>query len=221
MLPEAVGICLLCTFNSMHHCFPNSVGRTDTIGNSSNGEIRRRSDDFFFSSMRSDTGSINIIRRKFENSPLKMIWDRLWINWWNWVGETGFENCKKRLAADEVMALPTKMSQKAMHHAPKIFPRKQEKIDWANSAEAIHTWFGASFPYRCRFGNHFGWEICNDFLKTTVSEAKTYQSSLWELQLRWEKHFLKFQKPEAGKLRILELQLEGKKRMKIGDFLRG
>jgi methionyl-tRNA formyltransferase len=34
------------------------------------------------------------------------------------------------------------------------------------------------------------------------------------------KTFLKFQ-TGAGSLEILELQLEGKKRMKIGDFLRG
>lgn len=100
-------------------------------------------------------------------------------------------------------------------HAPKIFTETCN-IDWAQSCQSVHNLIRGLSPYPAAF--------------TTLQDKKIkiFESSFQQMQHHavpgsFEtdgKTFLKFA-AEDGYIFILELQMEGKKRMKIEDFLRG
>ncbi len=106
-----------------------------------------------------------------------------------------------------------------LKHAPKIF-KEDCKIDWTQSAEKIHNLTRGLSPYPAAWtelidgdGNSLGMKVfateideaCNEEAGTIDSEGKSYlkvsTSDYW--------------------IRINELQLAGKKRMTVKDFLRG
>ncbi len=104
----------------------------------------------------------------------------------------------------------------AVHHAPKIF-KETCKIDWSKSAESIHNLVRGLSPYPT------AWTILNDKIckiyLTKVNSNNLQTLSPGEYQTDG-KSYLYFKTGEES-LEILELQLEGKKRMEIGEFLRG
>ena len=106
-----------------------------------------------------------------------------------------------------------------LKHAPKIF-KEDCKIDWTQSAEKIHNLTRGLSPYPAAWtelidgdGNSLGMKVfateideaCNEEAGTIDSDGKLYlkvsTSDYW--------------------IRINELQLAGKKRMTVKDFLRG
>ncbi|WP_373496398.1 methionyl-tRNA formyltransferase [Aquiflexum sp.] len=103
-----------------------------------------------------------------------------------------------------------------LQHAPKIFKETCE-IDWNMSAEEIHNFVRGLSPYPAAW-TKFQEKICKIF-KTEVSDKVLSNLNTGEF-LSDGKTNLFFQTGK-GNLKILELQLEGKKRMGIEEFLRG
>jgi methionyl-tRNA formyltransferase len=212
MLPEAVwDMPPIGTFNLHASLLPNYRGAAPINWAIINGE-KETGVTTFFLKHEIDTGSI-IFQEKVAILPeddLGSLYEKLMDLGANLVLKT-----VEAIAADEVVALPQDES-KAMHHAPKIFKETGE-IDWNSSAEDIHNLVRGLSPYPAAWTTLDG-KNCKIF-KTAVSEENLSKTELGNYSSDG-KTFLKFQTGD-GSLEILELQLEGKKRMKIGDFLRG
>jgi len=102
-----------------------------------------------------------------------------------------------------------------LHHAPKIFTETC-KIDFNKTVEEVHNLIrGLSpFPGAFTFLNNKTLKIYKSEKENDeiVTEAGTYKTD--------SKTFLKFA-CEDGYLQVKEIQLEGKKKMLVEDFLRG
>lgn len=105
---------------------------------------------------------------------------------------------------------------KFKHHAPKIFKETCE-IDWNKPAEEIHNLVRGLSPYPAAWTTLES-KNCKVF-KTEVTEENSSSLKPGEFETDG-KTYLRFQ-TASGKVALLELQLEGKKRMAIADFLRG
>jgi methionyl-tRNA formyltransferase len=119
------------------------------------------------------------------------------------------------ISGNEIHPLPQDES-KALHHAPKIF-KETGKIDWNQPAESLHNLVRGLSPYPAAWTDFQG-KICKIF-KTKVNHAALDGKKPGE----WKsdgKTYLKFQ-CGTGNLEVLEIQMEGKKRMKTEELLRG
>jgi methionyl-tRNA formyltransferase len=212
MLPEAVwNMPPIGTFNLHASLLPNYRGAAPINWAIINGE-KETGITTFFLKHEIDTGSI-IFQEKVEILPeddLGSLYEKLMERGANLVLKT-----VEAIAADVVVALPQDET-KAQHHAPKIFKETGE-IDWGNSAEAIHNLIRGLSPYPAAWTTLQG-KNCKIF-KSKVDSDSGKVKAIGEF-FTDGKSFLKFQSG-AGMLEILELQLEGKKRMKVDDFLRG
>lgn len=212
MLPEAVwNMPPIGTFNLHASLLPNYRGAAPINWAIINGE-KETGITTFFLKHEIDTGSI-IFQEKVEILPeddLGSLYEKLMERGANLVLKT-----VEAIAADVVVALPQDET-KAQHHAPKIFKETGE-IDWGNSAEAIHNLIRGLSPYPAAWTTLQG-KNCKIF-KSKVDSDSGKVKATGEF-FTDGKSFLKFQSG-AGMLEILELQLEGKKRMKVDDFLRG
>jgi methionyl-tRNA formyltransferase len=105
--------------------------------------------------------------------------------------------------------------QKMLKHAPKIFTADC-KIDWAKTADEIHNLIRGLSPFPGAFT-----ELGDKTIKIFRSEKEliipTSRPGRWESD---KKTFLKFACKD-GYILLQDVQLEGKKRMSIEDFLRG
>jgi len=100
-------------------------------------------------------------------------------------------------------------------HAPKIFTETCQ-IDWRRSIDEIHNLVRGLSPFPGAFT-----ELGDKTLKIFKSEKE--QSFPTSKPGRWEsdgKTYLKFAAKD-GYILLKDIQLEGKKRMPIEDFLRG
>ena len=102
-------------------------------------------------------------------------------------------------------------------HAPKIF-KENCLIDWNKSALEIHNLIRGLSPYPTAF-TYLDGKVLKIFKSQTV-RIKSQEIKNNSDYVTDGKTFLYF-KCANGYLDILELQLEGKKRMKIDEFLRG
>jgi methionyl-tRNA formyltransferase len=102
-----------------------------------------------------------------------------------------------------------------LKHAPKIHTADC-KIDWHKSVDAVHDLIRGLSPYPAAFT-----ELGDKTLKVFKSEKEpavpTSRIGRWETD---RKTYLKFA-AKNGYVHLKELQLEGKKRMTIEEFLRG
>jgi len=100
-------------------------------------------------------------------------------------------------------------------HAPKIFTETC-KIDWSKPINEVHNLIRGLSPFPGAF------TYLNDkLLKIYRGEKEDKQSTISEGQFETDnKTFLKFA-CNNGFILVKELQLEGKKRMNVEDFLRG
>src|SRR5678815_3333331 len=102
-----------------------------------------------------------------------------------------------------------------LKHAPKISTQTCQ-IDWQKSADDIHNLIRGLSPYPAAFT-----ELGDKTLKIFKSEKEhappTSRPGKWETD---RKSYLKFACKD-GYIHVKELQLEGKKRMTVEDFLRG
>jgi len=100
-------------------------------------------------------------------------------------------------------------------HAPKIFTETCS-IDWNKSANEINNLIRGLSPYPAAF-THLDGKKLKIFTATIEKSTPTSSTGTYETD---GKHFLKFACND-GYICITDLQLEGKKRMKVEDFLRG
>lgn len=120
------------------------------------------------------------------------------------------------LAAGNLQEIPQNPDSSApLKHAPKIFT-ETSKIDWNNPLSDIYNLIRGLSPFPAAF-THLG----DKLLKIYHSEKESATPSIPPGQYATDqKTYLKFAAPD-GYIRITELQLEGKKKMKTEDFLRG
>ncbi len=119
----------------------------------------------------------------------------------------------KSISQDESMKA-LGLTESDLKHAPKIFKPDME-IHWDKSAKEIYQLIKGLSPYPAAFTKLNGLNLkvydaeisepLNQSIGTFASDKKTY---------------LKFQTADQS-ISIKELQLEGKKRMKVEEFLRG
>lgn len=100
-------------------------------------------------------------------------------------------------------------------HAPKIFTETC-KINWSNELDTIHNHIRGLAPYPGAFTQLNG-KVCKIFGSTKTKVAHQQMHGSLETD---GKTFLRFAAAN-GYINITELQVEGKKRMLIEEFLRG
>lgn len=212
MLPEAVwNMPPLGTFNLHASLLPDYRGAAPINWAIINGE-KETGVTTFFLKHEIDTGSI-IFQEKVSIKPaddLGTVYEKLMT-----IGADLVVKTVAAISTNEVKP-SVQDESKALHHAPKIF-KETCKIDWDKSAESIHNLVRGLSPYPAAW-TEFQGKTCKIF-KTSVVEQNLSGKKIGE----WEsdgKTYLKFQ-TGSGTLEILELQLEGKKRMKIDELLRG
>lgn len=110
--------------------------------------------------------------------------------------------------------LPQSQSE-VLKAAPKIFKETCE-INWNQSTEAVRNFIRGLSPYPAAWTNLNG-KLCKIYKSSVATQAPTDNGSHLFTD---NKHVLLF-KTTDGWLSIDELQLEGKKRMGIEEFLRG
>lgn len=106
------------------------------------------------------------------------------------------------------------LKESDLRHAPKIF-KKDMEINWTKSAQDVFHLIKGLSPYPTSFTsiNNLGLKIYD----AEISDSLNLQPGEFSSD---NKTFLKFQTADKS-ISILELQLEGKKRMKVEEFLRG
>lgn len=106
-------------------------------------------------------------------------------------------------------------SSAVIRHAPKIFTNTC-KIDWSNTIDEIHNLIRGLSPYPGAFTY-----LNNKVLKIYRSKKEIALNDLDNGSVHTDgKTFLKFA-CSNGYIHVTDVQLEGKKRMNIEDFLRG
>ncbi len=163
----------------------------------------------FFLKEKVDTGNI-ILQEKLdigENDTFGEIYDKL-----SGIGANLVLETVREIEKGEVKI----MEQKDEHStpAPKIF-KEDCKIDWSKSSEEIHNFVKGLSPHPTAWSSLDG-KILKIYL-TMKTENKS-NSPVGTLMKEGKKLFVN---TNDNMLEILELQLEGKKRVKAIDFLNG
>jgi methionyl-tRNA formyltransferase len=120
------------------------------------------------------------------------------------------------LDAGTLAATPQQTSP-SLKHAPKIFTETC-RIDWNKSTAQIYNLIRGLSPFPAAFT-----ELDGKTLKIFRSEKEIAPNRTAPAPGAYDtdgKTWLRFATPD-GFIRVTELQLEGKKKMAIGDFLRG
>jgi methionyl-tRNA formyltransferase len=212
MLPESVwNMPPLGTFNLHASLLPDYRGAAPINWAIINGE-KETGVTTFFLKHEIDTGSI-IFQEKIEileEDELGAVYEKL-MN----LGSQLVLKTVEAIAAGQVQP-SVQDESKALHHAPKLF-KETCQVDWNEPAVKIHNLVRGLSPYPAAWTI---WEnkTCKLF-KTAVKPGRISQKSAGEYETDG-KTYLRFQTGE-GILEVLELQLEGKKRMKIDELLRG
>ncbi|MGV3528577.1 MAG: methionyl-tRNA formyltransferase [Flavisolibacter sp.] len=105
--------------------------------------------------------------------------------------------------------------KKEVHHAPKIFTDTC-RIDWAQPVQKVHDLIRGLSPYSGAFTQLEG-KMLKIFRSEVIRKAPQSAPGAFESD---NKTFLQFACTD-GYISVKELQLEGKKRMPVEDFLRG
>lgn len=105
--------------------------------------------------------------------------------------------------------------QSELRHAPKIFTDTC-RINWNNSAADIHNLIRGLSPYPAAFTEMDGKKL-KIFLSSVTAAPEKREPGTMETD---GKNFLRFHSSD-GSVEVLDLQLEGRKRMEVKEFLRG
>lgn len=131
-------------------------------------------------------------------------------------GATLLAETLKQLAAGTLKEQPQSSSESnSLKHAPKIFTDTC-KINWDHSADEIYNLIRGLSPYPAAFTTLDNKKLKIFSVKKITSDSHAEPGSI-ETD---NKSYLRFAAKD-GSIDILDLQLEGKKRMNIADFLRG
>ncbi len=212
MLPESVwAMPPKGTFNLHASLLPNYRGAAPINWVIINGE-KETGITTFFLKHEIDTGSI-IFQEKESIHPedtAGTLYERL--------KEKGADLVLKTIEAisHSDIQLKTQDESRFLNHAPKIF-KETCQINWEKPAEEIHNLIRGLAPYPAAWTT-LQEKTCKIF-KTKIISLPPPSLRPGEYKSDGRTHLI-FQTGN-GSLEILELQLEGKKRMAIEDFLRG
>jgi methionyl-tRNA formyltransferase len=106
-------------------------------------------------------------------------------------------------------------SDDSLKHAPKIFTDTC-RIDWSQSTDDIYNLIRGLYPFPTAFTTLDGKSLKifraeREHVKTSLSPGETDTD---------KKTYLRFATAD-GYIRVTEIQLEGKKKMTVGEFLKG
>ena len=119
------------------------------------------------------------------------------------------------LAENSLTEQPQKFADTEVKHAPKIFTETC-KIDWNKPSSEIHNLVRGLSPFPGAIA-----QLNNKILKIYRSKVEIISSPGQPESVHTDhKSYLKFATSD-GYIHVLDLQLEGKKRMMVEDFLRG
>jgi methionyl-tRNA formyltransferase len=125
------------------------------------------------------------------------------------------QELEKGTLKEVVQPSPLTIRDSPLHHAPKIFTETCE-INWNKSVDEIYNFIRGLSPYPAAF------TFLNEKkvkIFTAEKEKSDFQNEVGKVATD-NKTFLKFTAKD-GFILLKEIQLEGKKRMKIEEFLRG
>jgi methionyl-tRNA formyltransferase len=123
---------------------------------------------------------------------------------------------------DNVIESPqSTVDRPQLKHAPKIY-KETCLIDWHTSALKIHNLIRGLSPYPSAF-THLDGKVLKIFAAriSPINSREAVDSGLLSMDLSTDNKTYFSIKCFDAWLDILELQLEGKKRMKVDEFLRG
>jgi methionyl-tRNA formyltransferase len=220
------------TFNLHASLLPQYRGAAPINWAVINGEKETGATTFFLKH-EIDTGNI-ILQEKIkieEEDNAGTIHDKL-MN----IGASLVLQTVQKIEEDKIVSAPqeeiiqhsTLNIQHSLKHAPKIF-KETCLIDWNKSAQEIHNLIRGLSPHPTAYTYLDGkilkifasqisqWSIVNSHPIVT----STIDHRLSTIDYKTDNKTYLSYKCADGYLDILELQLEGKKRMKVDEFLRG
>ncbi len=121
----------------------------------------------------------------------------------------------EELAKGDVEGIPQADIVGNVKHAPKLFT-ETGNINWHKNVDEVYNLIRGLSPYPCAY-TMFNEKKLKIFKTEKVVEFPTIEPGTYDTD---EKTFIKFA-CKNGYIKVLNLQLEGKKRMNIADFLRG
>lgn len=212
MLPEVIwNMPPRGTFNLHASLLPNYRGAAPINWAIINGEKETGLTTFFLKH-EIDTGSIIFQEKEpiYAEDNIGTLYERLMNK-----GALLVLKTTEAIENNKVETLPQNEAL-AIHHAPKIFKETCE-IDWKKPATDIHNLIRGLSPYPGAWTILDG-KTCKIY-KSEISDKNPEGLLPGEYRSDGKKE-LAFQ-TGFGTLRILELQMEGKKKLEITDFLRG
>lgn len=214
MLPEVVwAMPRLGTFNLHASLLPDYRGAAPVNWAIMNGETETGLTTFFIEK-EIDTGKI-IFQEKESITPddtAGSLYERLMAK-----GAALVLRTVRAIAAGNYPQLPQPPMQEGKE-APKLF-RENCEIDWQSPAAAIHDFVRGLSPYPAAWTTLNGMN-CKIFAVSVVEKRMTNDSTEPGTYRTDQKTFLHFLAADAW-IAVHELQLEGKRRMKIDELLRG
>lgn len=220
MLPESVwNMPRLGTFNLHASLLPQYRGAAPINWAIINGDKETGATTFFLKH-EIDTG--DIIRRDIvpitDDDTAGTLHDKLML-----VGGQTVVDTVRAIVDGEVQALPQEQlytCDDELRAAPKIF-RETCRIDWSKSVGAIYDFIRGMSPYPaawCEFVDVDG----------NVATVKIYEAAMEVVEhgmpcgtlLTDEKRYMKIA-VDGGCISLLSVQLPGKKRMPVAEFMRG
>ena len=211
MLPEAVWTMpRLGTFNLHGSLLPQYRGAAPINWAIINGETETGVTTFFLKH-EIDTGSIIFQEKEpiAETDTVGDVYVRLM--------QIGAKLVLKTVRAIEAGSYPQEpqIESDEIKHAPKIFKETCE-IDWTKSTKSIYDFIRGLSPYPAAWTT-LNSKVCKIYRTSKVTDEAIQFEESYKSD---GKKYLYF-KCADGYLAIEELQLEGKKRMGIEEFLRG
>lgn len=219
MLPEAVwNMPPMGTFNLHGSLLPQYRGAAPINWAVINGD-KETGVSTFFLQHEIDTGSI-IFNSKTDitdEDSAGSIHDRLMA-----IGADLILKTVKAIETNTVKSIPQEqviadlgLTENDLRHAPKIF-KDDCKIDWNQSTETVFNHIRGLSPYPTAFTELNGLTLK---IFKTQKEITEHNEAPGTVQSDGKK-YLKFAAKD-GYINVLDLQLQGKKRMGVEEFLRG
>lgn len=212
MLPESIwNLPEIGTFNLHASLLPQYRGAAPINWAIINGEKETGCTTFFLQH-EIDTGDILFSEKETinEDDNFEVLYNRLKVKGAELVLKT-----VKAIEEGNYKQVPQQMSAE-LKNAPKIH-KETCKIDWTKSATDIYNFIRGLSPYPAAWTELNGKNL--KIFKTAVITTSDTNKAIGSIETD-QKIFIHYQTGK-GILSILELQLEGKKRMSVEEFLRG
>jgi methionyl-tRNA formyltransferase len=213
MLPEVVwNMPPLGTINLHGSLLPQYRGAAPINWAIINGETQTGVTTFFLKH-EIDTGDI------LFSEPVNIAPDETAGNVHDKLMEVGAEllvKTVKAIESEDYQETPqNEIESSGLQHAPKIF-KEDCQVNWHQPVKKVYDLIRGLSPYPTAFT-----QLQNKTLKIFRAEMEEVVTALTPGEYQTDgKTFLKFACPD-GMISVTDLQLEGKKRMKIDEFLRG